>query len=226
MGERKWMYVLRSNGEDHAAWSDRMQQVGRELLTLDPSKLQLTVTQTPPPKLSLFPFKREPIAIFNVYDEVDAPTRFTNVLRGAATHVSGYRVEEAYPVEYERSWSDGEPTPSPILLTMLRKKDGVSRDDYIERWHDGHTPLSLEVHPLWYYQRNVIVEPITADADPSDGIVLEACPTQGDLLNPTRFFGGPLKMLPNMIRVAKDVGGFLDMRHTETYFATEYHLRS
>jgi hypothetical protein len=33
-------------------------------------------------------------------------------------------------------------------------------------------------------------------------------------------------MLPNMIRVAKDVGGFLDMRHTETYFATEYHLRS
>jgi hypothetical protein len=226
MGERKWMYVLRDSGESHAAWSDRMQRVARELLTLQPSKLSLTVTQAPPPRLSLFPFKSEPIAIFNVYDEVDAPTRFTNVLRGAATRVSGYRVEEAYPVEYDRTWADGEPTPSPILLTMLRKKSDVGHDEYIDRWHNGHTPLSLKVHPLWYYQRNVIVEPITPEAEPSDGIVLEACETQGDLLNPTRFFGGPLQMLPNMIRVARDIGGFLDMKQTETYFATEYHLRS
>ena len=226
MGERKWMYVLRGNGESHAAWSDRMQQVAREVLSLDPSKLSLTVTQAPPPRLSLFPFKNDPIAIFNVHDEVDAPTRFTNVLRGAATRVSGYRVEEAYPVEYDRTWADGEPTPSPILLTMLRKKSGVEHDEFIDRWHNGHTPLSLQVHPLWYYQRNVIVEPITPDAEPSDGIVLEACETQGDLLNPTRFFGGALKMLPNMIRVARDIGGFLDMKQTETYYATEYHLRS
>jgi hypothetical protein len=45
-------------------------------------------------------------------------------------------------------------------------------------------------------------------------------------LNPTRFFGGTLKMVPNMLRVAKDIQGFLDMKKTETYYATEYHLRS
>ena len=48
----------------------------------------------------------------------------------------------------------------------------------------------------------------------------------GDLLNPTRFFGGALKMVPNMLRVASDINGFLDMRKTETFYATEYHLRS
>lgn len=226
MADRKWVYVLRGNGERHAAWGERMKQVASELLDLGPTRLQLTVTESPPPKVSLFPFKRSPIAIFNVYDEVDAPTRFSNVLGGAAAEVSGYDVAETYPVTYEKTWSDGEPTPSPILLTMLRKKDSVSQDEYIRRWHQGHTPLSLEIHPLWYYQRNVIIEPITPRAEPSDGIVLEACRTRADLLNPTHFFGGTLRMIPNMLRVAKDVSGFLDMKKTETFYATEYHLRS
>jgi len=189
------MYVLRGNGESHQAWSDRMRnEVSPRLLDLEPSKLQLTVTEAPPPKV--------------------------------ASSVSGYEVEEAYPVAYDKAWSDGEPTPSPILLTMLRKKGGISSEEFIRRWHDGHTPLSLEIHPLWYYQRNVIREPVTQGADASDGIVLEACRTRGDFLNPARFFGGALKMVPNMLRVAKDVSGFLDMRKTETFYATEYHLRS
>jgi len=221
------MYVLRGNGESHGAWADRMRdEVSRRLLDLEPSKLQLTVTEAPPPKLALFPFKSQPIAIFNVYDDAEDPARFTDVLQNAADLVSGYEVEEAYPVRYDRAWSDGEPTPSPILLTMLRKKAGVSSEEFVRRWHDGHTPLSLEIHPLWYYQRNVVRKPVTEGAEPSDGIVLEACPTRGDLLNPVRFFGGALKMVPNMLRVASDVKGFLDMRKTETFYATEYHLRS
>ena len=56
--------------------------------------------------------------------------------------------------------------------------------------------------------------------------MLEACRTRNDLLNPTRFFGGALKMVPNMVRVANDIKGFLDMKKTETFYATEYHLRS
>ncbi len=221
------MYVLRANGEGHQAWADRMRnEVSRQLLALAPSKLQLTVTEAPPPKLALFPFKSQPIAIFNVYDDGGDHSRFTELLQNAASSVSGYEVEEAYPVAYDKAWSDGEPTPSPILLTMIRKKASISADDFIRRWHDGHTPLSLEIHPLWYYQRNVVGQPVTGGTDAPDGIVLEACLTRSDLLNPTRFFGGALKMVPNMLRVAKDVSGFLDMRKTETFYATEYHLRS
>ena len=226
MADHKWMYVLRGAGETHAEWTRRMRELADRILELEPSKLQLTLTDAPPPKVSLFPFKNETIAVFNVYDSSDDPSRFTAVLQGAAASVSGYEVQEAYPVAYDKSWGDGEPTPSPILLTMLHKKPGVGYEEFIDRWHNGHTPLSLEVHPLWYYQRNVIVEPITDGAEPSDGIVLEAGKTAGDLLNPTRFFGGTLKMVPNMLRVAKDINGFLDMKKTETFYATEYHLRS
>jgi len=221
------MYVLRGDGESHQAWADRMRnEVSQRLLGLQPSKLQLTVTETPPPKLSLFPFKSQPMAIFNVYDDAADHTRFSEALQSSASSVSGYEVEEAYPVAYDKAWSDGEPTPSPILVTMLRKKAGISTNEFTRRWHDGHTPMSLEIHPLWYYQRNVVREAVTDGADPSDGIVLEACRTRGDLLNPTRFFGGALKMVPNMLRIASDINGFLDMKKTETFYATEYHLRS
>lgn len=221
------MYVLRGNGETHTAWSDRMRcEVSQRLLDLGPSKLELTVTDAPPPRPSFFPFKSQPIALFNVYDEGENPSRFSEALQGCASSVSGYEVEEAYPVSYDRQWKRGEATPSPILLTMLRKKPGISSEEYIRRWHGGHTPLSLDVHPLCYYQRNVIRKPVTEGAEPSDGIVLEACPTRRDLLNPARFFGGALRMVPNMLRVANDIKGFLDMKNTETFYATEYHLRS
>ena len=226
MSERKWMYVLQGGSEGHEAWTERIRgEVSERLLALEPSRLELTLTEAPPPKWALFPFKNKLIAIFNVYDDAEDPSRFTDALQGAASSVAAYEVEEAYPVAYERTWSDGEPTPSPILLTMLGKKRGVTDDDFIRRWHDGHTPLSLEIHSLWYYQRNVVRKSLTESADPWDGIVLEACRTRSDLLNPTRFFGGALKMLPNMIRVAVDVSGFLDPRTSETYYATEYHLR-
>ena len=120
------MYVLRGNGESHQAWADRMRnEVSQRLLSLGPSKLQLTVTEAPPPKLVLFPFKSQPIAIFNVYADTEDPSRFSEALQNASSSVSGYEVEEAYPVAYDKTWSDGEPTPSPILLTMLQKKAGV-----------------------------------------------------------------------------------------------------
>ncbi|MDH3728290.1 MAG: hypothetical protein OER77_12235 [Myxococcales bacterium] len=227
MTARKWIYVLRGNGESHAAFSERMRgEVSTRLLELGPTKLCLTLTEAPPPKVALFPFKSEPTAVFSVYDEQGDPSRFTEALADAASALSGYEVEESYPVAYDKSWNDGEPTPSPILVTVLHKKPGIDFDEYIKRWHGGHTPLSLEIHPLWYYQRNVIREPITQGADACDGIVLEACPTKSDLLNPARFFGGALKMVPNMLRVANDIKGFLDMRKVETFYCTEYHLRS
>ena len=221
------MYVLRGNGESHQAWANRMRnEVSQRLLGLEPSRLQLTVTEAPPPKLSLFPFKSQPIAIFNVYDDTNDPSRFSEALQNAASSVSGYEVEEAYPVPYDKAWSDGEPTPSPILLTMLRKKTGISDGEFIERWHDGHTPLSLVVHPLWYYQRNVIRGPVTEGAEPSDGIAGLTKTPQRAVRWLSSSAGGALKMVPNMVRVANDIKGFLDMKKTETFYATEYHLRS
>ena len=93
----------------------------------------------------------------------------------------------------------------------------------------SHTPsnCAYSAAPRFQTVAFAAVNAISSEgADPSDGIVLEACRTRGDLLNPARFFGGALKMVPNMLRIANDIKGFLDMKRTETFYATEYHLRS
>ena len=34
----------------------------------------------------------------------------------------------------------------------------LTQATFMKRWHEGHTPLSLELHPLWNYNRNVVLE--------------------------------------------------------------------
>lgn len=132
-----------------------------------------------------------------------------------------YVVEQALPVAYTRNWPAMTKTPGVCLLTLFRKKRSLDHEEFIRRWHNGHTPLSLEIHPLWHYVRNVVIQ---SDGKRYDGIVEEHCRNRNSMLNPAKFFGGPLKMLPNMIRVYLDVNGFLEYGSIEPYLVSEYYF--
>lgn len=217
---RKWLYLLDGNGEPHAPFTDRVRgDLATELRALGPARLKLTVTEDRPPR-SFFGFKRGPLCLVSMWGV--EPAQVTPIFEELGFSYAGYEVEESAPVMYERTWADGDPTPSPILLTLLKKKPGLSNEEYIKRWHGRHTPLSLEIHPLWLYLRNVITGTVRENGKHWDGVVEEACETKNDLLQPSRFFGGPLKMLPNMIRVWADIHRFLDVPNIEVYYATEY----
>ena len=47
-----------------------------------------------------------------------------------------------------------------------------------------------------------------------------------DLLNPFRFFGNPLIIIPRMLMVYIDTKAFIDYKSMETYLAVEYHIKS
>ena len=145
---------------------------------------------------------------------------------GADGYTGGYLVTEAVPVAYDKTWDDGVPTPGVCLLTLFHKKPGLDRDLFMSRWHDGHTPLSLRLHPLWNYSRNVVEEVITEGSHRYDGIVEEQFRKVSDLLNPFRFFGPPFRVPGHMIEVYRDTRSFIDMKRIETYLATEYHIVS
>jgi len=146
------------------------------------------------------------------------------------THAEGFRggymVEEAVPVVYKKEWEDGNPTPGACLLTLFHKKPGLDQETFIRRWHQGHTPLSLRLHPLWNYNRNVVTGVLTGDSPWYDGIVEEQFQKSSDLLNPLVFFGPPLKVLLHMYQVLMDTRSFIDMKRIETYLTTEFHFKS
>ena len=176
--------------------------------------------------VSVIPFDDRPAALFSLTgDELPDPGECHRVLAKHGERLDGYRVTESIPRGYERDWKVGERTPGVGMLTMFRKKKGLDRESFIDRWHSVHTPLALKTHPVWNYVRNVVDESILDGSDELDAIVEEHFRHQGDLLNPVRFFGGALRMGANMGRTLLDVRKFIDLNSMKTRLVTEFVLR-
>lgn len=218
---QKTMFLIRGKDETYPAFRKRI--FGKASQIEPVYGLSLTITEKAPPRLSVIPFRREKIAVVSAYDD---PAPAIPVLETTEGFAGAYRVEEAFPIAYQRTWPDGEATPGVCLLTLFRQKRSIDRGTFIDRWHNGHTPLSLRLHPLWHYNRNLVWQPLYKGSVPYDGIVEEHFRKASDLLNPAHFFGHPAKMLYNMLEVYLDVRSFLDYGSIEPYLVKEYHLKS
>ena len=221
---QKEIYLLRgSDSESYSSFKDRIFEIAENALTaLDPSALSLTLTEQPPPRISVIPFRRKKVAALSLYRQSPVPA---GKLLAAEGFSGAYRVAEAFPVAYDRNWENGQVTPGICLLTLFLKKKNIDYDTFIDRWHNGHTPLSPRLHPLWHYNRNVVNKKLTEDSADCDGIVEEHFRKPSDLLNPMRFFGNPVTMIYHMLEVYFDTISFLDYPSIEPYLAQEYHFK-
>jgi hypothetical protein len=220
----KLQYLLRAPPtESVEAFRDRALATGERLLANGPARLKLTFTGAEPPRFSVAPFLRDRIAVVSLWDEATpevAESRWNALLRSEGA-VAGYRVEESEPRAYRRDWPDGRDTPGGSMLTLLHRRAGLTDAEFLRLWHEGHSPLALEIHPLWNYVRNVVTAPVLSGSPPLCGIVEEQFRTRSDLLDPVKLFGGWLRMVPNMLRVYVDVRRFLDLAALENYLVTE-----
>jgi len=222
---RKEIYLIKGTSEEsYESFSNRLIFLAKSV-SEDESIVQtkLIYTKEAPPKVSIIPFKKDKIAAISLLYKGDKQYdrfRTENGFSGA------YAVEEAIPVSYEKNWKDMETTPGVCLLTLFKQKRGIDYKTFINRWHNSHTPLSLKIHPLWHYNRNVVLEKLTTNSDSWDGIVDEHMRTRAELLNPFKFFGNPLVIIPRMINVYIDTKSFLDYKTIEPYLTSEIYIKS
>ncbi len=188
-----------------------------------PEAIKFTITEKAPPAISVIPFRKKKLAAISVYYPSAA---VVSAFKDLAGFRGAYKVEEALPVSYQKNWVDGERTPGVCLLTLISKKKNIDYATFLHRWHNGHTPLSLKIHPLWNYVRNEVKELLTENAPVFNGIVEEQMRSAGDLLNPFTFFGNPLIIIPRMITVYADTKSFIDYSSMETYLAAEYLIKT
>jgi hypothetical protein len=186
--------------------------------------VKLVITEKEPPRLAVIPFNKSKIAAISIYFEENV--RKIPAFIESEGFIGSYRATEALPVKYKKTWKDGEITPGVCLLTLFRKKKKLEYAKFLDRWHNGHTPLSLKIHPLWHYNRNVVEEGSPDNSEKFDGIVEEHCKTSAELFNPFKFFGNPFIIIPRMIQVYFDVNSFIDYPSIEPYLVAEYHLKS
>ena len=221
----KIIYLVRgSKNETYPAFRSRiMEKLTAVVAAHSPEALWMTITVQKPPKYAIIPFRKAKIAAISVRRSPGAPLA---ELTGMPGFSGAFRVDEAIPVGHEKTWPDGETTPGVNLLTLFNRKPGLDHATFLHRWHNSHTPLSLRIHPLWNYNRNVVTEKLTPGGDSFEGIVEEQMRTREELMNPFKFFGNPLVIIPRMIAVYADTKSFLDYGNIETYLAEEVIIRS
>jgi hypothetical protein len=221
----KEIYIFKGlPSENYDGFEKRIRTLSRDLIELyGLETLKINLTLKAPPGVSIIPFKRKKIAVLsttrNSGESLDLATQTEGF-------IGGYVVEEAIPVAYHKTWADGEATPGECLLTLFHSKPNINRETFLRRWFEGHTPLSLKLHPLWNYNRNVVSSSLSKDSLWFDGIVEEQFQKASDLLNPLVFFGPPLKAPLHMYQVLMDTRSFIDMKKIETFLTTEIHLKS
>jgi hypothetical protein len=97
------------------------------------------------------------------------------VQRELPCHVSVYLVHERPFVVSPRTWPLGEPSPQVKVLSMLVRKQGLSRQEFDATWGGPHAELALS----WrkdggatggHYVQNLVINRIGDDAPALDGI--------------------------------------------------------
>ena len=212
-----------SREESYMDFHQRVQSIIDSLKTIKPARLHYTITLEKPPKISVIPFSKEKVALISVTTDDDA---FMDIIQKADGYSGTFKVTEALPIAYQKDWPDGEATPGLCLLTLFRQKKGINYETFIDRWHNGHTPLTLKIHPIYHYSRNMVDEMIGHPPVKYDGIVEEHCKTRKELMNPFKFFAKSGFAVVNMIKTYFDVNSFLDYKSIETYLVAEYHIIS
>ena len=220
----KTIFLVRGDKKEN--YSDFKQRVFLKATEINtstkPIELKIVLTEHPPPILSIIPFKKKKVATISAkYDTSLSPEHLDRL-----AIKNNYQVSEAIPVAYSKQWNDGVQTPGICLLTLFKQKTTIEYDTFISIWHNSHTPLSLKIHPLWNYNRNVVENRQADNPEKWDGIVEEHFKNRSDLLNPFDFFGNIFQIIPNMIKVYVDTKSFIDYGTIEPYLATEYYLKS
>ncbi len=218
------MNIIRGKkDESYTAFHQRIRKTIDALNAIDPGSLYYTITLEKPPKTSVIPFSKEKLALISINTDDDT---FLDFFQGTDGYAGSFKVTEALPIVYDKDWPDGEATPGVCLLTLFRQKKSIDYETFIDRWHNGHTPLTLKIHPIYHYNRNEVTEVLGNPPVLYDGIVEEHCRTRKELMNPFKFFAKSGFAPVNMIKTYFDVNSFIDYKSIETYLVSEYHVVS
>lgn len=221
---QKVISIIRGKGEEsYEEFHGRIKRIVTEVEALKPAKLHYTITLEKPPGGSVIPFRKDKIALISVHGVDDKAFDFIKKTEG----LSGtFKVTEALPIAYEKDWADGEATPGVCLLTLFRQNPKIDYDTFMDKWYNGHTPLTLKIHPIYHYNRNQVNENLGDSPVKYDGIVEEHCRTRKELMNPFKFFAKSGFAPVNMIKTYFDVKSFIDYKSIETYLVVEFHVKS
>jgi hypothetical protein len=113
------------------------------------------------------------------------------------------------------------------MVTLLRKPDRMTDDEWFAHWHGVQSPVSEAMQPRTRYVRNAVARAITPGAPPLRGIVEEAWPSAEHVTDPMLFYGAAdaAELKANIDEMLASVTAFLDLDDLRSFTTSEYLLR-
>jgi hypothetical protein len=140
-------------------------------------RLQVNVDDEPVAAAMRIPHFEQPIgAIVSTWD-ADAG-RVAEVLATAAHTVHGYAVEERRRLDPPEAW-DGSRADALANIAVLRRPADLPREEWLEIWMVGHTPIAVRTQATFGYVQNIVIEKATQGAPDVDALVEELFPSAG-----------------------------------------------
>lgn len=152
---------------------------------------------------------------------LDDRSEIDRLLRPLCARSAAYLVTESVPRDLPAAHPPpGTRLPGVALVSSFPKSPSLSDEQFYSRWHDSHTRLSLEIHPLLEYVRNSVARQLDADAPPLRAIVSESVESVEVALDPLRFYGGP----DGQRRAVEDLATFAPLDQMSAVLMSEYIL--
>ena len=171
-----------------ALWGDDLttslhaESLRRSLEAAVAERLQVNVDDAHVAPAMRIPTTDEPIgAIVSVWTSGPAEV-VTAALSAVADRIAGWEVEERRPIEPPEAW-DGSRGEGLSNVAVLRRPAELTQEEWLHRWLVDHTPVAIATQATFGYLQNVVVAPVTPDAEDVCGgvsaLVEELFPIEG-----------------------------------------------
>jgi hypothetical protein len=124
-------------------------------------------------------------AIVSVWAEGDADV--TAVLGETVPNLAGWEVDERLPIPPPET-SDGVRMDALANVAVLKRPDGLERDEWLHRWLVDHTPVAMATQATFGYVQNIVTRALTDAPRQVDALVEELFPSAG-MVDMHAFYG-------------------------------------
>ena len=115
------------------------------------------------------------------------PAAAVGVVADLAPEVHAWRVTERRPIE-PPAVPDGQRADALANIAVLRRPEGMSREEYLNIWLVDHTPIAIATQNTFGYIQNIVEEALTPGSPELSAIVEELFPMAG-LTDMHEFYG-------------------------------------
>jgi hypothetical protein len=125
-------------------------------------------------------------ALVTLWTEGD-PHAAVDVVAEWAPDVHVWRVTERRPID-PPTVPDGERAEALANVAVLRRPEGMSREEYLDIWLNDHSPIAIRTQNTFGYVQNVVEEALTPGSPEISAIVEELFPMAA-LTDVHEFYG-------------------------------------